>query len=253
MPDRAGVSSIEWFDELGSTSDLARERGHSGLLGPTWIAARCQSRGRGRLGRDWISPQGNLYATFLSGWQHDLELAAKVSFAAGLAVETCLGHWLAGRSTHSGLKLKWPNDVLHEGAKLAGILVETGEGDAGRWLSVGVGMNLAIAPEVEGRATVSLAAILGEPAPAADVVLTRLSGELDARIAELATGRFEAMRRAWLARAFGLGGPVSVRLDGMSREGIFETLDANGALVVAQADGTRHTITAGEVHVLGQV
>jgi len=246
----ARSTPIVWFDEVGSTSDLAREHGQRGVCGPQWFAARRQTQGRGRLGRAWHSPQGNLYATLIMSWPYGLDLAAKVSFAAGLAVEACLEHYLERVGYSRSLRLKWPNDVLLGGSKISGVLVETSEGEAGRWLSVGVGVNLSQAPDLPDRPTTALSAMLNGPTPSPEAFLSLLSERMDRQIEKLRLGGFDAMRLDWLARAFGLGEAVCVRLDGQTCEGIFETLDNDGALVISQSNGLRRRVTAGEVQVL---
>ncbi|MEL6324738.1 MAG: biotin--[acetyl-CoA-carboxylase] ligase, partial [Pseudomonadota bacterium] len=125
--------SVVRFETLDSTSEEAKRRA---ALGddemPYWIVAEVQTAGRGRLGRAWQSPTGNLYTTALMAWPHSLEMALRLPFAAALAVSDAIEAVCAGATT----QLKWPNDVRVEGQKLAGILIESGEGPTGRWVSV---------------------------------------------------------------------------------------------------------------------
>jgi BirA family biotin operon repressor/biotin-[acetyl-CoA-carboxylase] ligase len=145
----AGGFSRAWpvvrFDEIDSTNEEARRRVVSGDAGPAWLVARSQTAGRGRLGRQWDSPEGNLFATALLSYPGTPVQAALASFAAGLAVIDAAK--MVGAETVA-LTLKWPNDVLADGAKLAGILIETGSSGGGLWMAAGFGVNVTSAPAV---------------------------------------------------------------------------------------------------------
>src|SRR5262245_20470529 len=122
------------FDEIDSTNEEARRRAVAGDTGPAWLVARGQSAGRGRVGRRWESPPGNLFATALLSYPRGASEAALASFAAGLAVIDAVQ---ATGADISMLRLKWPNDVLAGGAKLSGILIETGSTGGGLWMAAG--------------------------------------------------------------------------------------------------------------------
>ncbi|ACA18746.1 biotin--acetyl-CoA-carboxylase ligase [Methylobacterium sp. 4-46] len=241
---------LEAHDTLGSTSTQAMARAREGAAGPLWVAARRQTEGRGRRGRTWTSPEGNLAASLY--WPVPPGLApeevATLAFVAGLSLEGALV--LAGGPAREGsppLRLKWPNDVLAGSAKLAGILLEMESLPRGAALVVGFGVNVAAAPEGLPYLATSLAAI-GRPAEA-EGLLRQLTGTWLRWLRIWDEGRgFPAIREAWLARAAGLEGPALVRAGSERLSGTFETIDSRGRLVLRLPDGARRTVTAGEVH-----
>jgi BirA family biotin operon repressor/biotin-[acetyl-CoA-carboxylase] ligase len=167
---------------------------------------------------------------------------------AGLAVADVLASYTdPGRS----LKLKWPNDVLLDGAKLAGILIDTEAAADGsvEWMVIGIGANLAFAPDLPGRPTVCLAS--SGPAPPTEEVAALVLASLAGRRAALLTMGFEPIRLAWLARAHPLGTPLLVTLPGGQLEGAFAGLAPSGALLLETKQG-RQTIAAGEVQPVRQ-
>ena len=233
------------LDEVGSTNADAFARARGGERGPLWITARRQTAGRGRRGRVWVSEPGNLYASLLLTDPAPPQRAAELSLVAALALHDAL----AERAGVLGprLKLKWPNDVLCDGAKLAGILVE-GEGLPGRPLAVviGVGVNCAHHPADTSYPATNLAAAGAIVAP--ETLAQALIGTMAGRLAEWDRGEnFAAIRAAWLKRAAGLGAPVRVRLPEREVDGVAETLDETGRLVLRLADGSREHIAAGEL------
>ena len=233
------------LDEVGSTNAEAFARARAGERGPLWIAARRQTAGRGRRGRAWVSEPGNLYASLLLTDPAPSARAAELSLVAALAVHDALVERAAVLGPR--LKLKWPNDVLCDGAKLAGILVE-GEGLPGRPLAVviGIGVNCAHHPADTGYPATDLAAAGALVAP--DSLAQALIGTMARRLAEWdAAKNFAAIRAAWLKRAAGLGAPVRVRLPERDVDGVAETLDEAGRLVLRLADGSRERIAAGEM------
>jgi BirA family biotin operon repressor/biotin-[acetyl-CoA-carboxylase] ligase len=145
------------------------------------------------------------------------------------------------------VSLKWPNDALLDGQKVAGVLLESGVGPAGRWLSVGVGVNLAHAPEETRWPATSIAVTTGKPAPTAQSALTILATAFDTRDRDLATDGFDTIRTAWLARAARLGQIVEARLPRETVTGRFETLDADGAMLLQTDTGARR-ISAADVY-----
>ena len=229
------------LDEVDSTNAEARRR--LGAPTPLWIAARRQTAGRGRLGRDWTSPAGNLYATLLIGRDEAPAELARRSFHAALAVADLCRHFAPGAE----IATKWPNDVLVNDAKAAGILLENlGPGGGHKAnLAIGIGVNLAHHPDPAACRwpPTSLAAATGS-APAFEAALAVLAARLDHW---LGVADFAAVRAAWLALAAHLGRRVEVRLPGGTLAGIFEDVDAEGALVLRTGEGPRR-ISAGDVH-----
>ncbi len=235
------------LDEVDSTLDEAARLAPE-LAGPLWIMARRQSAGRGRRGRAWVDPPGNLAATLVMRVDGDPGRTALRSFVAALAVyDACVA--VTGRA--EGLALKWPNDLLLNGGKLAGILLESaGQGANLAWLAIGVGVNLRHAPaadEVEPGALRPVA-LLPETgaAVAPEDFLALLAAAYARHESQFVSFGFEPIRRAWLARAARLGQPVTARTGSAEVVGTFETVDAAGNLVLLTPRG-RVAIPAAEV------
>lgn len=238
------------FDEIDSTNAEARRRAEAGEPGPLWICAARQTAGRGRRGRSWVSAPGNLMCTLMTRPGGSAAEAARLSFAAALATRELLTTYVPDKD----IRLKWPNDVILEGGKVAGILLESAAGRGGRldWLAVGFGINLAHEPEVPGQRVSALARHLppGRPAPSAPEALNILAAVFH-RWYERARLDFDAVRLAWLNHAQGLGAQVRVEAAGRTLTGTFDDIDADGALVLVCPDGVRHTVSAGEVYFSG--
>jgi len=237
-----------WLDEIDSTNEEAKRRANRAGFGSQWIAAHSQSSGRGRLGREWVSPPGNLYATALFKWTGELRDMTRVPFAAALAVSDTV----AALAPQADPKLKWPNDVRCNGAKVSGILVEAGEVDEARWVAVGIGINVSFAPDGVGQATTCLADLRGDAMIDTGLTLEALR-EAFARRFEQAVTDFSDTRLAWLERAEGLGKPVRVNVNGMAQEGVFKDMAADGALLLQLHDGRLQTIRAGDVELIKEV
>ena len=227
--------------EVDSTMDEAARRADA-LAPPAWIMAERQTAGRGRRGRRWEMPAGNFAATLVMRPGGDAAEAALRSFVAALALhEACA----AATGEAGRFALKWPNDVLMDGRKLAGILLER----RGETLLVGIGVNLAAAPPREALEPGALPpAWLAETgtriAPAA--FLDLLAPAFGRHEALLASDGFGPVRDAWLARAARLGARITARTGAETLEGRFETVDAAGHLVLA-TDRGRLAVAAAEV------
>jgi len=229
-------------DIVGSTNGEALARARAGETGPLWITARAQTAGRGRRGRVWLSPPGNLYATLLLCDPSPPERAPQVSFVAALAAHDAIAEIAA--DARPRLTLKWPNDLLCDGAKVAGILIE-GEGSP-VVLAVGIGVNCAHHPDEAAYPATDLRAAGLVVAP--ESLFEALSRTMVARLRQWDRGRgFAAIRADWLARAHGLGGDIRVRLPEREVAGRFEALDRHGRLVLRRADGSAETVSAGDV------
>lgn len=233
------------FDSIDSTNDEVRRRVAAGQTGPLWIAARRQVAGRGRRGRGWSSEPGNLAATLLTAVPGGPADAALYSFVAALAVADTLDT-LAPRQS---VALKWPNDVLLNGRKACGILLESlgRAAEGGTVLAAGIGLNLAHHPAPAGAnwPPTSILAETGE-APEFGRALAELVRAMDRRVTQRTDGGFAATRSDWLDRAIGLGQEIRVRLPKRSLTGRFAGLDRTGALVLEQDTG-RRLIAAGDV------
>jgi BirA family biotin operon repressor/biotin-[acetyl-CoA-carboxylase] ligase len=223
--------------EVDSTNSEAQRLAAAGETGPLWITANRQTSGRGRRGRVWETNSGNLATTLLLRPDASPAIVGQLSFVAALAAAEMAAHF----APHTAITVKWPNDVLADGRKLAGILLEAGPG----WLAVGIGVNLAsFPPDTEFPAT-SLAQ-LGIAAPSSEDALAVLAARFAHWYDVWMSEGFETVRGAWLARAGGLGGPIRARLPNETRSGVFEGIDASGALLLNE-QGQVRAIAAGEV------
>jgi BirA family biotin operon repressor/biotin-[acetyl-CoA-carboxylase] ligase len=230
------------YDTVGSTNAEALKLARAGERGPYWVTARSQSAGRGRRGRDWTSPPGNLYATLLLSEPSPPAVAAQLSFVAGLAVHDAI---VACAPPAAAVTLKWPNDVLIGGAKLAGILIEA-ESEPVYSAAIGIGINCMSHPEE----TAYPATDLAEQGATSDVaaVFGCVIAAMAERLAQWRSGAgFARIRADWLAQAAGLDQPIVVRLPECELSGIFTGLDADGRLLLRSASGAIEAITAGDV------
>lgn len=241
------------FDSLGSTNAEAMALGRAGVEHPTWVVAREQTAGRGRRGNVWANVSGNLAASLVKTINVPPALAATLGFVAGLALTDAVARiapYFDGAGADGGhrLRLKWPNDVLADGAKLAGILLESEQRPGGQRIAViGIGVNVAGVPDGLPYAATALGS-LGAPITAEDL-FTALADcwvEVEALWDE---GRGLAeIRNRWLRRAAGLGAPVSVHIGREIIQGTFETIDDSGQLVLRKTGGGTVVIAAGDVY-----
>lgn len=236
---------VAFLDSVGSTNTEAMSRARdSGASGPLWIVAGQQAAGRGRLGRQWSSPPGNLYASLLLTDPCEPHRAPELGFVAGAALA---GAARARVGEVAGLGLKWPNDLVCNGAKLSGMLLEATRLPSGVFAAViGIGVNCRSHPQIGAYPTTDLEAIRngsGDPASLFEALSDAMARALDlwAR-----GGNFDAIRERWLGACPGLGAPIRVALGERIVEGVFETIDPHGRLVVLTAQGPV-SIDAGDV------
>jgi BirA family biotin operon repressor/biotin-[acetyl-CoA-carboxylase] ligase len=228
------------FDRLDSTSDRAKSLAIDGIASGTIVRAAEQTAGRGRQGRSWTSERGNLFMSLVLRPAVNAATATELGFVAAVAVAECVDAYLAPPAR---ALLKWPNDVLVHGAKLAGILLESQSNDRGQidWLVIGIGVNIASHPEHAGRATTSLASLGGKLESVEGVF-----GSLCLCLAETldlwqAKG-FAPIRELWRSRAYGVGETASVA----GIEGVLHDIDIDGALLLRAGQQLRR-VTAGDV------
>ncbi len=243
---RAGYR-LETFETLGSTNDEAASRAASDGFGRLWIVADSQTSGRGRLGRVWTSPPGNLYASLLLIEPCPPQKAPELGFVAGVALADALRGLLGGDRK---LQLKWPNDALYDGAKLSGLLLESFGGGGSRTpfgCVIGFGVNCASCPADTPYPATSLEKI-GARKAGRDALFAALSDLLAFWLEHWARGEnFASIRRAWLDLAGGLDAPARVQRNGGAIEGLFRGIDASGRMLLEQANGTIETIEAGDL------
>lgn len=244
VPAVAGGLAVTHFAEIGSTNAEALSRAAAGAP-EQWIVADKQVAGRGRRGRQWVSEPGNLYSTLLLYNPAPPAVSPQICFVAALAVHDAICDALPALDPER-LRLKWPNDLLLDSKKLVGILVEGASAGAKHAVVTGIGVNCAHHPA-------------GTPYPVTDLanegfaiapgtLFERLAVRMMDRLAQWQRGAaFAATRNAWLGRAHDLGRDIEVKLPERVLNGRFEEIDADGALVLALANGHRELIRAGDV------
>jgi BirA family transcriptional regulator, biotin operon repressor / biotin---[acetyl-CoA-carboxylase] ligase len=236
------------FETLPSTNTHALGLARGGERGPLWITAAEQTAGRGRRGNQWISSPGNLYATLLLIDPAPAECAPQCSFVSALAVHDAIV--ACAPRLRDVLALKWPNDVLCGGLKLAGILIEGEQVSHGLALAIGIGVNVRQHPQSTSYPATDLA-IAGVDV-SADSLFAALSAAMLERLGQWRRGAaFTAIRADWLGRAALIGDHMKVRLPDRELTGRCESLDDKGRLLLRLGDGTLQAIAAGEVFPVG--
>jgi BirA family biotin operon repressor/biotin-[acetyl-CoA-carboxylase] ligase len=239
----AGYALREWT-EIDSTNEEARRLTALGERGPVWLRADRQTAGRGRRGRTWETAIGNLAATLLIAPGKPASECAQLSFVTAIAAADAASSFAPA----ADVKVKWPNDVLANGRKLAGVLLESASGGDGTltFLAIGVGMNLAnFPPNTEFPATALSA--LGAATPSPSAALVQLAACFAKWYDIWMTDGFSPIHDAWLARAAGLGSRIRARLSHEETSGVFEGIDDTGKLILRETQGRTRLISAGEV------
>lgn len=245
LPTLPSFFSLVVRDIVDSTNDEVVERAENGALEGLLVWAHRQRQGRGRSGRRWESPAGNLYCSVLLRPMAQPSIAAQLVFVVGIAVRECVAQLVEDDRT---VLCKWPNDILIDGAKVAGILLEAvAEGETTR-VVVGIGVNVAEHPDETVHPATDLFAHAEENVTAA-AVLELLAPTLVSWYHTWQTEGFEPIREAWLAHAAGLGETVAARLPNYELHGEFVSLDEHGALELRTPDEETHLVTVGEVFI----
>jgi BirA family transcriptional regulator, biotin operon repressor / biotin---[acetyl-CoA-carboxylase] ligase len=232
------------YDTIGSTNDEAKRLAKDGAEEGTLVWALEQTAGRGRHGRAWASPRGNLYASLILRPRCPLDQAAQLGFVGALAVGDTLGSIF---ERLEGLSYKWPNDVLVDGSKLAGILLESESrlGEGPDFVVIGVGINLASSPTgTQFPATSCAEQGLGRVSP--ETALEAFCRHFQAWVRRWREEGFAPVRAAWRASAMSLGEPIRARLEAATLHGRFIDIDQHGALLL-EAAGEIRRISAGEI------
>lgn len=233
----------------GSTNAEARLRAQRGDNGPLWITATAQTQGRGRHGRVWTSPPGNLYASLLLRDPSSFEDAPQLAFVTALALRDAVV--LEAKTLAPQLNFKWPNDLLLAERKCAGILIEGEAAPDGKAAKrfivvVGIGVNCISHPAEAQFPATDLQAHGAVVMP--EALFTRLSATMCTRLAQWDRGRgFPAILGDWLSHARGIGETIAVRNGDRETQGRFVGLDRAGRLVLEQPDGGLAKISAGDV------
>jgi len=234
------------FDDIDSTNTEALRLADSGVREDTWIVAARQTAGRGRRGRLWVSERGNLYSTLLLFPRCDLGTAAGLTFVAGLAILRAVAEMVPDLADK--LRLKWPNDLLLNGNKIGGILLESaGRRESGRYaLVIGCGVNCAHHPDDAAYPVTDLGAEGYNFS--LDALFEAYAHHFDdaRRIWQDGAG-FASIRDAWLRHCAGLGREITVKLQNQAFTGIFRGLDSSGQLILGAPAGDDRVIAAGDV------
>jgi BirA family biotin operon repressor/biotin-[acetyl-CoA-carboxylase] ligase len=250
---------LNGYDTIGSTSTEAARAAQLGDTGDVWFCALKQTDGRGRRGRVWETASGNLAASLLVVPECDPAISATLGFVAGVAMNRALRQVVPGAVVKQGIDgaegqggsriaLKWPNDVLADGAKLSGILLEAQKRpDGGMAIVIGMGVNIVAAPEGLPYPATSLRALGYDIS--AETVFAALSDAWVDTVEIWNSGRgIPDVLSLWREAAAGIGAEVAVQRDGEVVRGVFETIDEAGRLIVRANDNRRIAITAGDVH-----
>lgn len=232
---------IRVVDATGSTNADLLDAARAGASEGEWLRAERQTGGRGRLGRTWASPPGNLYVSGLVRLRPGDPPAPGLALLAGVAVQEVA----AAYAPEAAVRLKWPNDLLVGHAKLAGILLER-EGEA---VVIGVGVNLASHPGNLDRPATDLCHVTGH-APLPDAFLHTLANAFGLWLARWRAEGLDLIRRRWLERAHPIGTPLAISGPAGRVEGLFNGLDGEGALQLRRADGRVDVIRAGDVQLI---
>ncbi|MGL9717904.1 MAG: biotin--[acetyl-CoA-carboxylase] ligase [Wolbachia sp.] len=269
---------IHHYHEVSSTNKEALDLIDRGISNETIIIANKQTEGRGRTGKGWISPEGNFYASLVVSllqvprcntqlldssimhWndRENLSKLTELTFVAALAV----GNTLLSFINESNVQYKWPNDILVDGKKISGILLEKKSNS--NWLVIGVGVNINNAPLPEATCVSRLLSLPVIPIPSQAGQAPALRAGITPRNIELlkeliisfnklrkrwTLDGFYAIRKMWLKRAFKMNEQISVKLAGKLHGGIFIDIDESGRLALQQRDGSLIYFDAGELFI----
>lgn len=235
-----GGWTVRHFDTVASTNDLAADRAVKGDPEGTVVWADSQSSGRGRSGRTWTSPSGNLYCSVILRPESDLASAANLSFVVANALRSAISECCP----YIQPQLKWPNDILISGKKICGILLESGA-KGGLHVVAGTGINVAAVPSELNASSTSLA-MEGCSVSPRELLSVYLFALAD-RLSRWRQFGFKDIREEWLEHCTGLGQPVVVRAGNSRTSGIFEGLDPDGALILRKEEGELSTFLAADI------
>ncbi|UMM63380.1 biotin--[acetyl-CoA-carboxylase] ligase [Aristophania vespae] len=240
---------FEIYDALTSTLDFCRKRASLNEKAGLVVIAHEQSAARGTRGRKWSSDRGNLALTFLLYEDEEGKLLSVLPFIAALALyDACIESAPISHKIASQFQLKWPNDLLLNGRKLSGILIESGYNERGRWVNVGIGVNLVSAPQLSDRATASFSEIVPPPynVTFAKLIIKSVTKWLKRWQDE---GN-DVIYRSWLSYAHPVGSRIRVSRSNDILSGFFNGIDSHGRLLLQQEDGYIIPVATGDVFCL---
>jgi len=231
------------FSDIDSTNEEAKRQAAAGASAGLWLVAARQSAGRGRHGRTWVSHAGNLHASLLLYPACDLSHIPELSFVAALAVAKTVGHF----TDHAKITCKWPNDVLVDGAKIAGILLESeSPGQPQKpYVIIGIGLNIAVYPELADYPATCLAD--HTKAVGVTAVFEVLAAKLAEAVTRWGVDGFGPVRVEWLNMAEGIGKRIAIASGTETRSGTFIGLGKNGALLLEDEGGGLREIVSGSI------
>lgn len=232
---------LEIYDSVTSTQEIALLHLHNGEKGPSWVMARRQTRGMGRMGRLWSDGAGNLMATRYQIMPIALENISQLSFVTGLAVYDALMQ-LDGIGEE--LAIKWPNDILHAGRKLCGILISSeSQGNGGVGIAIGIGINILSAPDIAKYKTISLASLISK-VPTAEALLELIDTALEHRLSLWLNDGFRTIAADWLLHAHGRRNSITIQYANGPIVGNVIGIDDNGILNFKDVDGRVYDISS---------
>ena len=236
---------LVFHEQIDSTNEEAKRLATAGAEAGTLVWAGEQLAGRGRRGRGWASPPGNLYLSLLLRPARPSAQACQLNFAAAVALAEGVSSLLP---TDTPVALKWPNDVLIRGAKVSGILLEASAAldRSIDWLVIGIGVNVVSHPADTPYPATSLQRE-GAADATAGAILQAFAERFWVWYEIWREQGFAPVRARWLASARGLGEPIEVRLERETLQGRFGDLDEGGALMLDMRDGARRQITTGDL------
>jgi BirA family biotin operon repressor/biotin-[acetyl-CoA-carboxylase] ligase len=231
------------FEEIDSTNNEAKRLIQSGALDRLVIWSKQQSYGRGRYGRSWNSQEGNLYMSILLPIQCSLAKAAQLSFVMGLCVHDVINDLAKKNKIKLDINLKWPNDVLIQGSKIAGILLESLPEEDSGWIVLGLGVNVEHTPDVENATSLKELGIKSNVGHLLGMVMNKF----DYYHNMWSLYGFSKIRQLWLKKAYKIGEVVTITDIKNRISGVFETIDKDGAMKIKIASGEKYTMSTGEI------
>lgn len=231
------------FEEIDSTNNEAKRLMQSGAFDRLVIWSKSQTQGKGRHGRGWDSPEGNLYLSVLLPINCSLEQSSQLSFVMSLAVYDVITSLAVKNKKKLDVKLKWPNDVLVNGKKVCGILMESLSEEVNDWVTIGIGLNVEKSPDIENTTSLKelgLKVTVGE-------VLGMVMNQFDYYHDMWLIYEFEKIRKIWLKNAYMMRKVITINNIHNRVSGTFEGIDKEGNIVIKLASGEKFSMNTGEV------